>query len=359
MSDKKIFSNWLHKWFIITLIGLFLYITGISNVLWVFWQTIDNSFSTVNFMTSGSGYGYGYGYGYNNSWTPKCGTAFKTFDRDDTGWGSSTFCEVGYAIPSSPIFPTSDSTTTWQCKSGSETVSCSADKEGWSSSSGWWGGWWGGGSSSQDYCPDGDYTSSVYDGQCGTPPEGGDDDSDSNNNSWWWADTNYQDGLCKFKDISEEIQLLGIPSKYSSEVSYHTSRCTLFGITINGKRYLVPYKKILLNETIKVIARLNPEWFDNLEDFREWNYNPRFQGYINVLNKKWIINGVVAWDPDKKLNYYDFMTMLLNRLEAEWIITPEKNTEVMNTIPVSWKTKYTQRVKMLKILAFIDHNIKR
>lgn len=398
MNSKRTLNKWLQRIFVIGFIGWFLYITGMINVLSVFvgvdyssewfWRTFNKTNSNgvdnpEDFMywygygNEGWGDGYWYWHGYgkrgygDNEWygygyyeAPKCGTAFKTFDRDDEGWGDTTFCEVWYAVPSSPVFPCSSSTSTWKCKSGHEYVTCSADKNWGGSSSSWGGGWWG--ASQSDYCPDGDYTSSRYDGQCGTAPagDGNDDDNadddtaDDDTGGNGWATTDYEDGLCKFTDTLG-VKLLWVPVKYKAEISYHTSRCTIRWVSRNGKQYLMPYNDILLVETLKIVARLNPEWFENLKTFDEANYSPWYKYYQEILDEKWLLDGLNISDPDKKLNYYDFMVMLLNRLEVEGVIDADKNAEIISNLPISWKDKHIQRVKMLRILAFIDHNIKK
>lgn len=62
---------------------------------------------------------------------PKCGTnARDDYLPTDTKWPSGgTFCAVGTADPTSPVFPQKEGAqVTWKCKSGTETVNCSAEK---------------------------------------------------------------------------------------------------------------------------------------------------------------------------------------------------------------------------------------
>ncbi len=75
--------------------------------------------------------------------TPTCGTAAGSYTSTTESYPSgSTFCSVGTVSPSSPSFPAQGSSASWTCTSGTQTVSCSANR---SSSGG--GGSSGGGSS--------------------------------------------------------------------------------------------------------------------------------------------------------------------------------------------------------------------
>gem|GEM_PF-3041827 len=51
----------------------------------------------------------------------------------------------------------------------------------------------------------------------------------------------------------------------------------------------MPYNNVALTEAIKIIARLNPDWFTNIETFDEKNYNPWYINYKSVLSKKGLL----------------------------------------------------------------------
>ena len=61
-----------------------------------------------------------------------CGTANKTYSFTDTSYGSDTFCSAGTAVPTTPAFPSSGSTTNWSCngQNGGSNTNCSASRQG-------------------------------------------------------------------------------------------------------------------------------------------------------------------------------------------------------------------------------------
>jgi prepilin-type N-terminal cleavage/methylation domain-containing protein len=61
-----------------------------------------------------------------------CGTANKTYSFTDTSYGSDTFCSAGIAVPTTPAFPSSGSTTNWSCngQNGGSNTNCSASRQG-------------------------------------------------------------------------------------------------------------------------------------------------------------------------------------------------------------------------------------
>jgi hypothetical protein len=60
---------------------------------------------------------------------PSCGTLDgQTFTYEYTTWPTGTFCSVGEANPSSPVFPGAGQNTLWRCDTAADSTSCSASK---------------------------------------------------------------------------------------------------------------------------------------------------------------------------------------------------------------------------------------
>jgi uncharacterized repeat protein (TIGR01451 family) len=59
-----------------------------------------------------------------------CGSRATHYSHSETSWPAGTFCSVGNASPSNPLFPAQNSTVTWICQgiNGGQNASCSATR---------------------------------------------------------------------------------------------------------------------------------------------------------------------------------------------------------------------------------------
>ncbi len=61
---------------------------------------------------------------------PFCGTLHdRTFSHNVQSWPSGSFCSTGNSSPITPDFPRAGSSTSWQCISGTQSISCIARRE--------------------------------------------------------------------------------------------------------------------------------------------------------------------------------------------------------------------------------------
>ncbi len=106
----------------------------------------------------------------NKTWISQASGSFIKNGPQVTGWIFDSQWSIGEFAGWNGTLPSSiceNGTTNYpdcnQCPDGFvlRNGECRRRTTGW----GWWGGW-----SSTDYCPDGDFSGSYYDGQCGTPP---------------------------------------------------------------------------------------------------------------------------------------------------------------------------------------------
>ena len=110
-------------------------ITGPNNTYYTYSSDDGTSFTVSAIMSDTYAYSYDSSVGAYVSLSAingVCGSANKTYSFTDTSYGSDTFCSAGTAVPTTPAFPSSGSTTNWSCngQNGGSNTNCSASRQG-------------------------------------------------------------------------------------------------------------------------------------------------------------------------------------------------------------------------------------
>lgn len=226
--------------------------------------------------------------------------------------------------------------------------------------------WWGGPTPTPDTCPDGDYSSSYYDGSCGTvPPHDAPPIPQPVGKACIYSDAQY---LAK-GPFTDTITHRWYPYTELMRIScLHRGRGTSKGLWIYE-----PDGNITRAEAIKTFVKILGIWFKDFtittEDkpyptptqFADVGQNYWFAWYVDYAARKGLLDGLVTskdgkqyLQPDKEITRYEAIKLMMLAYD---MIDKSKvaltGTSVMGDV-IDANSPYYQYIRKAEILGFIS-----